>query len=352
MTQNFGSLTEVEFVCPSCDNEISLTRQDLSGDRVCTQCKTLYPGKPYFIDLNPTSNKRTSEHYARQWGEELGFLNFIRKKSKAKSVMPAARLGWDDLFSEIRDIAEKKHVSVYDAACGFGGLANELITPETYTNLQYVGADIHTSLSSISETIPYFGKCGTLVRWDISKPLPTNHLFDYVLCRASLHHTPKPEESFRALCQSIKPGGKIAFSVYNKKGICREGLDDILRKKISAMSVDEAFQICKEFTDLSKSLQKIDQLIEIEHDLPFLSIKKGSYSIHELIYYNIMKCFYNDEFGDEYSTLVNYDWYHPEFAFRYKYSEIEDWIKTQQLTILASKSIDVQHFFLCQKDLD
>jgi hypothetical protein len=59
----------------------------------------------------------------------------MQEQERAKRVMPAARLGWDNLFSEIRNALEVKPISVYDAACGFGGITNELLNEKTYSNL-------------------------------------------------------------------------------------------------------------------------------------------------------------------------------------------------------------------------
>ena len=40
-------------------------------------------------------------------------------------------------------------------------------------------------------------------------------------------------------------------------------------------------------------------------------IPAGEHKVQTLFYNHFLKCFFNPVFGDEYSTLVNYDWYHP-----------------------------------------
>ena len=57
-----------------------------------------------------------------------------------------------------------------------------------------------------------------------------------------------------------------------------------------------------------------------------------------------MKCFFNSEMGDQYSTLVNYDWYHPPFAYRYTIDEIKPWFDENNIEIEEVTSIDVQHY--------
>lgn len=336
--------------CPGCG--ANLFFDETSGDSSpwkCPRCAFTAPGTKNLIDLLPDDTNKTSQHYSKQWGDELGFLKFIQGRPTAKGVMPSAKLGWEALFSEIRDKTKTQRVTVYDAACGFGGLANELITDQTFENISYIGADIHNALNSIRTSIKHFDECGTLVRWDISNPLPVNETFDYVLCRASLHHTPNPRRSFDSLCSALKPGGTIAISVYRKKGLCREASDDALRRVVSAMSPEEAFDACRQFTILGRALQQVTETVHLQEDVPLLGIRKGDYRVQELVYYHLLKCFNNEEFGEQYSTLVNYDWYHPPFAYRYDIDEILTWFAENQLEVLVHQSIEVQHYVAGRK---
>ncbi|MBK7674988.1 MAG: class I SAM-dependent methyltransferase [Candidatus Accumulibacter sp.] len=338
-------MTFPTFVCQNCGGPLAYKAEVPDRPWCCFACPSTYLGNAHLIDYLGANGTQTSDHYSHQWGDGLGFLDFIKKRPAVKSVMPSARLGWDDLFGRIRDRAIRENVSVYDAACGFGGLANELINEQTANYLQYVGADIHRSLDTIRDELPDFDRCGSLVRWDISNPLPIAEKFEYVLCRASLHHTPDPAKSFASLCAMVKPQGTVAISVYNKKSICREASDDALRSVVSRMPVDSAFEVCRQFSDLGKALQKIEEKVVIASDLPLLGISRGEYHVQELIYYYFLKCFYNDEFGDRYSTLVNFDWYHPGFAYRYSPEEIECWFRDNDIEILKRMTIDVQHYF-------
>jgi SAM-dependent methyltransferase len=291
-----------------------------------------------------SQHNRTAGHYTLQWGGKLGFLEFIQNNPAAKSVTPASRLGWGTLFEEIRSQASQRTTLVYDAACGFGGIANELIDQSTAAHLNYVGADIHGALDVIARKIPQFARCGLLLRWDISAPLPVEERFDFVICRAALHHTPDPRAAFRSLCAALKRGGTIAISVYSKKSLCREASDDALRNIISKLPEEQAFEVCRQLTALGKALQAVSEKVVIAQDLPLLGVRKGEHAVQELVYYNLLKCFHNEQFGEQYSTLVNYDWYHPEFAYRYDRAEVEGWFKENGLAVLESQSIEVQHY--------
>lgn len=332
------------FLCSECGNVLAFVGGAESSCWRCENCSFSAGGNTHLIDLLGDETNQTSEHYSKQWGQELGFLDFIKGKPSAKSVMPAARLGWDRIFARIRELASHTPVAVFDAACGFGGLASELINEQTSRHLTYVGADIHSSLNGIRECVEGFDGCGVLVRWNISNPLPVEEKFDFVLCRASLHHTPDPERSFAALCSVLKPGGTIAVSVYNKKAICRESSDDALRGLISKMPADDAFHACQQFVVLGKALQKIQERVVLSEDMPLLGIPKGEYGVQELIYYYLLKCFNNDEYGEKYSTLVNFDWYHPQFAFRFDFEEVSKWFSSNGILVTEAITIDVQHY--------
>jgi SAM-dependent methyltransferase len=182
---------------------------------VCSRCGYRAQGTPNYINYLGGVRSATDEHYSLQWGTELGFLEFLRERPQAKEVMAAARLGWNRLFSQNRARGRSERIHVYDAACGFGGIANGIINETAAKNLDYPGTDIHSSLAIIPQKIREFHQCGLLLRWDISEPLPVEEKFDYVLCRAALHHTPDPPRAFSALCSSLQRGGLLAISVYN-----------------------------------------------------------------------------------------------------------------------------------------
>jgi SAM-dependent methyltransferase len=331
----------IRVVCPACGTG---TLQPAAAAWRCDHCPATFAGNDSYVDLDTASQAHTADHYSLQWGGELGFLKFIQDQQGAKQVMPAARLGWDRLFAEIRDRAATAEVAVYDAACGFGGLANELITPETAPSLSYVGADVHGSLAGILDRVPAARQCALLMRWDIGRVLPVAGQFDYVLCRAALHHTPDPRQTFRALTTVLKPGGEVAISVYRRKGPCREASDDALRAAVGALTPEQAFTASAQFTVLGKALQAVSEPVTIPEDLPLLGISAGTYPVQALIYAHFLKCFYNPIFGDTYSTLVNYDWYHPQYASRHEIDDVHSWFAENAIDVIESTSIDVQHY--------
>ena len=317
---------------------------------VCSSCGFVAGGSRAVWDLESGCDSQTDAHYTLQWGRDVSFFDFLEKNPKAKAVTTGRLMGWPDLFDEILARAKitKEPLFVYDAACGFGGIARELVTAETANTIRYVGADIHHSLDLIAEKVPLLSKSGALLKWDISQPLPTDLKFDYIMCRQAIHHTPDPLASFKSLVSRLKPGGRIAISVYRKKSIGREALDDAFRDQVVPMSPEDAFATVRQFTLLGKYLQQIEQTVKIEEALPLLGIPAGEQKVQTLFYNHFLKCFFNPLFGEDFSTLVNYDWYHPPFAYRYRKEEIEVWFADAGLKIEQYAEIEAQMYFLAQ----
>jgi SAM-dependent methyltransferase len=286
----------------------------------------------------------TSAHYSKQWGKDVGFLSFVTaNKASARSAMPSYQLPWGEIIAQIRKRASREGVRVCDAACGYGGLLADLYETPAPSRLYYLGADIHDSLSDI--VLPRLeAENISLIRWDIGVPMPVVERFDYVLCRNALHHTRDPSATLSSLAMLLKPGGTMAFSVYARKTPMREAVDDALRATIGRMSTDEALALAREFTLLGRDLQESAGTITLKQDLGFLGLRKGSYPIQEFLYYFFIKCWYNRAFGEEYSDIVNFDWYHPTYAYRYTLDEIIAMARANGLRVERTASIPAQHF--------
>ena len=92
----------------------------------------------------------------------------------------------------------------------------------------------------------------------------------------------------------------------------------------------ELWDLSRQLTSLGKKLSDLNIKVNIP-DIPYLGIKGGKQDIQRFIYWNFIKCFWNEEFGVEASTSTNFDWYSPSTAFRYNKNEfinmceIENW---------------------------
>jgi len=63
-----------------------------------------------------------------------------------------------------------------------------------------------------------------------------------------------------------------------------------------------------------------------------------------LICDHLVKCWWNDAFGEDCSTVVNYDWYHATDAYRYLTEDLEAWFVRNDIAVLQSHSTSFQHF--------
>ena len=298
------------------------------------------------IDLTSSlEDERTAEHYSLQWGAEVGFQEFARHNSDAMELTPSRQLGWTDLLNNIRTRAHAVPTRVYDAGCGFGGIMDELFRDPVPQHLLYVGADIHSALGDV--VLPKNARDDQifLFRFDISAPLPVGEPFDFVICRASIHHTADPDRTFHSLVKAVGPGGHIAISAYAKKGRLRELNDDALRHEFARLSNQDALRIAHEFTALGKALHGISQKAKVDRDLEWLGIPAGEYGVQQLVYDCIVKCWHNERFGDDLSSIVNFDWYHPTYAYRYDAATLRDWFLRAGFKVERQISTKAQHYF-------
>jgi hypothetical protein len=104
---------------------------------------------------------------------------------------------------------------------------NKLTASPNPEGLVYFGMDLHGSLDDI-ERPPN----AALIQGDITKPAGSSDPFDYILCRAAIHHTPDPVATYRTLASQLAFGGVIAITAYAKKAPMREAVDDELRHQI------------------------------------------------------------------------------------------------------------------------
>lgn len=164
-----------------------------------------------------------------------------------------------------------------------------------------------------------------LVHADVHRlPFP-DEFFDFVSCDQVIHHTPDPRRAFDDLARKLKPGGQIATYVYRKKAVIRELVDDLVREQLKDKSFDAALAACEPITKLGKAFSDLKATVTIPDDVPSLGIKKGTYDVQRFLHWNVLKCFWNDEFDFFTNNVVNADWYHPAHCFRFTPEELRAW---------------------------
>ena len=156
-------------------------------------------------------------------------------------------------------------------------------------------------------------------------------IFYYVSCDQVIMHTERPEQTFAELARiARRGGGQVACYFYAKKALPRELLDDYFRVQCSKMPREELWAMSEQLTELGRRLSELNISFE-SPAIPQLGIKEGRYDIQRFIYWNFLKCFWNEELGRETSVVTNFDWYSPSNARRFSEQEVHSLVAVNDL---------------------
>lgn len=156
-------------------------------------------------------------------------------------------------------------------------------------------------------------------------PFPDSY-FDFIIADGVIHHTPDTRAAVEALYRKLAPGGQFFFYIYRRMGASRTFTDNHIRSHFTQMTPDECYAACEALTDLGRELSNLDAKITLEKPIEILGIPAGTHDVQRLIYYNWVKCFWNDAFDYETNNMVNFDWYHPHNAWQHSQEEVESWL--------------------------
>ncbi|ABK77637.1 SAM dependent methyltransferase [Cenarchaeum symbiosum A] len=173
-----------------------------------------------------------------------------------------------------------------------------------------------------------------------SPPFGGGGLFDFILSDQVLHHTRDTRKSAARLARLLAPGGQFSMYVYKVKAPIREMGDDYIRARTTKMTEGQCAAFSKEMAELGRSLSAIRQKVRIPRDIPVLGIKKGSYDVQRLVYWNFLKCWWSGSVPFEQSVATNFDWYFPEHAFRHTPREVRSWFRSMGLRITHFDEIE------------
>jgi SAM-dependent methyltransferase len=150
--------------------------------------------------------------------------------------------------------------------------------------------------------------------------------FDFVIADGVLHHTPDTRKAVEAVYRTVKPGGQFFFYVYRQMGPARRFCDEHIRRFYTQMTPDECYAACQSLTELGRELSRLNAKITLTKPIPILGIPAGTHDVQRLVYYNFVKCFWNDAFDYETNNMVNFDWYHPHNAWQHNEAEVTSWL--------------------------
>ncbi|MDA9961767.1 class I SAM-dependent methyltransferase [Opitutales bacterium] len=224
-----------------------------------------------------------------------------------------------DSETELRNMLQSNKV-ILDAGCGLGYKAAWFadLAPESLI----VCMDFS---DAIFEAVQRYGDYENMifVKGDIANTGFADGVFDMISCDQVLHHTESPPSTLREFNRITKGTGILNTYVYAKKALPRELLDDHFREASKELSHEEIWELSEQLTKLGKVLSELNVSIDIP-DIPALGINGGRQDLQRFIYWNFIKCFWNEDFGWDASVMGNFDWYSPSNAFRYTKTEFLD----------------------------
>lgn len=264
------------------------------------------------------NQKQTTESFTQKWNVVHNADMIDEQAEKFQKNWYLKLYGFDSEECLSKYLVSKK--VILDAGCGLGykaawlaGMApNAIILAMDLSESVFHAASKYSNIKNL-----FFIQC------DIANTKIKKCSIDYVSCDQVIHHTSNPEFTFSHLSELLSENGEFSCYVYAKKALPRELVDDYFRHYCTELSENQLWELSKQLTVLGKSLAELN--IEFESPgIPLLGIKGGRYDIQRFIYWNFLKCFWNEELGFEHSVAVNFDWYSPQNAKRFSEQEFKE----------------------------
>lgn len=190
---------------------------------------------------------------------------------------------------------------------------------------QHFALDISEAAFTTFENTRQLPNC-TVVQADLMHAPFADNTFDFIIADGVLHHTPNTRAAVEALYKKLKPGGQFFFYVYKRMGAARYFCDQHIRENFMKMSPEECYAACEGLTELGRELSRLNAKITLHKPIEVLGIPAGEHDVQRLIYYNWVKCFWNEAFDYETNNMVNFDWYHPHHAWQHTPEEVANWL--------------------------
>jgi uncharacterized protein YbaR (Trm112 family)/ubiquinone/menaquinone biosynthesis C-methylase UbiE len=255
------------------------------------------------------------------------------------------KYGWRDREGFQKAMEQKR--KILDAGTGIGRVMIDFC--EACKGGEVFGVDISDAVEAAYENTKKYPNAHIL-QADLTILPFRESIFDFILSEGVLHHTPNTLKAFNVLLDFLAQGGEIGVYIYRKKGPIREFCDDYLRQTTTQLSDQECWEFSKRMTAYGKALSDLHTEFEVPEDIPALQIRAGRYDLQRFFYYHIFKCFWNDRFTFDENNLINFDWYHPAYAWRHTPEELRSYCVQNDLDILWWSEEESGVTFRCRKN--
>ena len=274
-------------------------------------------GIPRSAELLSDTQAHTEETFGFKW----------KKRDTFDSPASLERMkGW--LIERYGDVVREPWFGdgaiLLDAGCGAGMSGLELFEGGL-DKVRYLGVDVSEAVDVAAERFAERGAPGAFMQADLSTlPLPEGSV-DLIFSEGVLHHTDSTERALGHLATLLKPGGRILFYVYKKKGPIREFTDDYLRDRLRGEDPQVAWDLLRPLTQLGVTLGELDIKITVPEAIDVLEIPAGEYDLQRFFYWHVAKMFYHPTHSFEELNHINFDWYTPANAARQSPEEVRAW---------------------------
>lgn len=274
------------------------------------------------------NQSQTNEIFSDKW------IKYSKEQMQEQEKLFQFQKKWYlDLYSFSSEQELKLYLEdqeyVLDAGCGLGYKAKwfaDLSPASTVIGMDYSDAAF-VAAEKYNNTKNLF-----FVKGDIADTKLKDEIISYVSCDQVIHHTEDPHLTMQELSRVLGRDKQLAVYVYAKKAVPRELLDEYFREKTKDISSEEMWAMSEQLTNLGRELSSLNIQVDIP-DIPLLDIKGGKMDLQRFIYWNFIKCFWNDDLGYQTSVSTNYDWYAPSNADRYSIEEFKAMLSGAELTI-------------------
>lgn len=220
---------------------------------------------------------------------------------------------------------------IFDAGCGLGYKAawfakmapHALVIGMDFSDAALQAAEIYSDVPNL-----------VFVKGDIARTGFVAGSVDYVSCDQVIMHTEDPEKTFSELARIASRDGEVACYFYAKKALPRELLDDHFRTHCQEVTSEQLWEMSEQLTELGRRLSTLNVSFDAP-DIPLLGIKGGTIDIQRFIYWNFLKCFWNEELGKETSVVTNFDWYSPSNARRFSEAEVREIVEANAMKVVT-----------------
>lgn len=261
-------------------------------------------------------------------GERFGFKWNQRSTFESDVVVDRSRAWLRQRYGEPGLLAEAGRTGcrplILDAGCGAG---HSILAwaAEVLPGLDYVGVDVSEAVDVARARFRERGLDGLFLQGDLNDLPFREGCFDAVFSEGVLHHTDDTRAALLALVRWLRPGGRMLFYVYHRKGPIREFTDDYIRASLHAMPPGDAWRAMIPLTRLGKALGDLDVVVEVPEAVELLGIPAGPIPLQRLFYWHVFKAFYDPDMSLEEMNHINFDWYAPKNARRHTIEEVRDW---------------------------